>query len=142
CEARAAAVALRERYEGESEGTFLYLVDDKHRKLRRFPIREGQGLIGWVMKNSDVLLTTDAPNDPRTDAAYDELVGFHSQTALVVPLEGEEQTTMGAIALYNKRDSKGFSGEDRSLLELIGANASTAIRLQMAREQHEREERL
>jgi signal transduction histidine kinase len=49
---------------------------------------------------------------------------------------------MGAIALYNKRDAKGFSGEDRSLLELIAANASTAIRLQMAREQHEREERL
>lgn len=142
CEARAAAVALREP--GESEGeesAFLYLVDDKHRKLRRFPLREGQGLIGWSMSHGDVVIAADAPNDPRTDNAFDELVGFHSQTALVVPLEGEERTTMGAIALYNKHGS-GFSGEDRALLELIAANASTAIRLQMAREQHEREERL
>lgn len=143
CEARAAAVALREP--GESEGelsSFLYLVDDKHRKLRRFPLREGQGLIGWSMMKGDVVITGDAPNDERTDTAFDELVGFHSQTALIVPLEGEDRQTMGAIALYNKRDAKGFSGEDRSLLELIAANASTAIRLQMAREQHEREERL
>ena len=143
CEARAAAVALREP--GESEGelsSFLYLVDDKHRKLRRFPLREGQGLIGWSMMKGDVVITGDAPNDERTDSAFDELVGFHSQTALIVPLEGEDRMTMGAIALYNKRDAKGFSGEDRSLLELIAANASTAIRLQMAREQHEREERL
>jgi len=143
CEARAAAVALREP--GESEGelsSFLYLVDDKHRKLRRFPLREGQGLIGWSMMKGDVVITADAPNDERTDSAFDELVGFHSQTALIVPLEGEDRMTMGAIALYNKRDAKGFSGEDRSLLELIAANASTAIRLQMAREQHEREERL
>ena len=143
CEARAAAVALREPGESEGEeGAFLYLVDDKHRKLRRFPLRERQGLIGWSMSEGEVVLSSDAPNDERTDNAFDELVGFHSQTALVVPLEGEDRTTMGAIALYNKRDHAGFSGEDRSLLELIAANASTAIRLQMAREQHEREERL
>jgi signal transduction histidine kinase/putative methionine-R-sulfoxide reductase with GAF domain len=144
CEARAAAVALREPGEGEGEeSAFLYLVDDKHRKLRRFPLREGQGLIGWSMSYGEVLIAADAPNDERTDSAFDDLVGFHSQTALIVPLEGEDRATMGAIALYNKRDRHGgFSGEDRSLLELIAANASTAIRLQMAREQHEREERL
>ena len=156
CEARAAAVALREPGESEGESSpFLYLVDDKHRKLRRFPLREGQGLIGWSMANGEVVIAADAPNDQRTDTAFDELVGFHSQTALIVPLEGEDRATMGAIALYNKRDGAvrssearartadaGFSGEDRSLLELIAANASTAIRLQMAREQHEREERL
>src|SRR5262249_9554132 len=35
-----------------------------------------------------------------------------------------------------------FQEEDRALLLLIAANASTAIRLQMARESREREERL
>ena len=143
CEARAAAVALREPGEGEGEETpFLYLVDDKHRKLRRFPLREGQGIIGWSMSHGEVVIAADAPHDPRTDTAFDKTVGFESQTALVVPLEGEERSTMGAIALYNKHATSGFSGEDRALLELIAANASTAIRLQMAREQHEREERL
>ena len=49
---------------------------------------------------------------------------------------------MGAIALYNKRGGRPFTDEDRALLELIAANASTAIRLQLSREAREREERL
>src|SRR4029079_17935226 len=59
---------------------------------------------------------------------------------------------MGAIALFNKRRypgsqprisaEDGFTEEDRALLLLIDANASTAIRLQMSRESREHEERL
>jgi signal transduction histidine kinase len=49
---------------------------------------------------------------------------------------------MGAIAIYNKRGARPFNDEDRELLELVAANASTAIRLQLSREGREREERL
>ena len=144
CEARAArrraARAGRERGRAAS---FLYLVDDKHRKLRRFPLREGQGLIGWSMAEGEVVITHDAPNDERTDTAFDELVGFHSQTALIVPLEGEDRADDGRDrALQQARRDAASPARTASLLELIAANASTAIRLQMAREQHEREERL
>ncbi|CAN5664842.1 hypothetical protein BH09MYX1_BH09MYX1_16770 [soil metagenome] len=137
--ARAAAVALREAGSG---AIALYLVDDKHKRLRRFPLREGQGLIGCAMRHNEVVETADAPHDKRTDPELDTRIGFTTQNALAMPLEGEERDAMGAIALYNKRDAAGFDGEDRSLLLLVAANASTAIRLQMAREQREREERL
>ncbi|RYG70408.1 HAMP domain-containing histidine kinase, partial [bacterium] len=43
---------------------------------------------------------------------------------------------------YNKIGGRGFSEADRALLVLIGANASTAVQLQLAREMREREERL
>ncbi len=138
-EARAAAVALRDVATG---AIFLYLVDDKHKRLRRFPLREGQGLIGHCMRSSETLLTREAATDPRRDAELDHATGFLCENALCVPLEGEEGATVGAIALYNKRDPAGFSGEDTALLRLIAANASTAIRLQEARESREREERL
>ena len=72
-----------------------------------------------------------------------------------MPLEGEDGDAMGAIALFNKRKLPGstprlgsatreeeFTEDDRALLLLIAANASTAIRLQMSRESREREERL
>jgi signal transduction histidine kinase len=49
---------------------------------------------------------------------------------------------MGAIAIYNKRGTRAFTAEDRALLALVAANASTAIRLQLSREGREREERL
>jgi signal transduction histidine kinase len=49
---------------------------------------------------------------------------------------------MGAVALYNKRGGRPFNEEDRKLLELVTANASTAIRLHLSHEVREREERL
>lgn len=139
CEARAAAVALRD---ATSEEISLFLVDDRHKKLRRFPLREGQGLIGHAMRYGEVVLSNTAETDRRTDRALDELMGFAANSALAVPLEGEESRPMGAIALYNKRHDDGFNDEDRGLVLLVAANASTAIRLQQAREAREREERL
>jgi signal transduction histidine kinase len=139
CEARAAAVALKD---GESNQTFFHIVDDKHKRLRRFPLAPGQGLIGWAMANNEVLITADAPADPRTDADLDDRIGVHCKSAIALPLEGEDRTPMGAIALYDKRHVRGFTEEDKALLQLIAANASTAIRLMSARMEREREERL
>ncbi len=137
CEARAGAVMIRE----ETGVLTLHVRDEKHAKLRRFTMKDGQGFIGWAMRNDEVLVTNDAIDDPRRDAAFDSQVGFDCEAVLAVPIEGEGEKPLGAIALYNKRE-RGFTEEDRALLILITANASTAIRLQQAREAREREERL
>jgi signal transduction histidine kinase/putative methionine-R-sulfoxide reductase with GAF domain len=136
-EARHGAVMLKE----DTGVVTLHVREEKHPKLRRFTMKEGQGLIGWSMKHNEVLLTNDAFDDDRRDPDLDDHVGFDCEAALVVPLEGEGSKPLGAMALYNKRD-RGFTEDDRALLVLIGANASTAIRLQQAREAREREERL
>jgi signal transduction histidine kinase/putative methionine-R-sulfoxide reductase with GAF domain len=138
CEARAGAVMLREDASGMLT---VHVLDERHRKLRRFTMKEGQGLIGWAMRHNEVLLTNDALEDPRRDKDLDGTVGFDCDAALAVPLEGESGKPMGAIALYNKRD-RGFTEEDRALIVLVGANASTSVRLQLSRETREREERL
>jgi signal transduction histidine kinase len=137
CEAHAGAVMIRE----DTGALTLHVRDVKHTKLRRFTMKEGQGLIGWAMRHDEVLITNDATDDPRRDAALDAQVGFDCEATLAVPIEGEGEKPLGAIALYNTRD-RGFTDEDRALLVLITANASTAIRLQQEREAREREERL
>ncbi len=139
CEARAAAVALRSVPDGPIS---LHVVDNKHKKMRRLALEEGQGLIGYSMLHDEVVLTTSDVPDGRADKELDDLVGFACDSALAVPLEGEEGRSIGAIALYNKRNAAAFSDEDRALLLLIAANASTSVRLQLAREEREREERL
>ncbi len=140
CEARMGAVALRDPEEGTGA---LFIIDERAKKLKRLPYPENAGLVGWSMRNNQVLLTADAENDPRRDEDLDLRVGGgRARTALVIPLEGEHTAPMGAIALYNKRGARAFNDEDRELLELIGANVSPAIRLQLSRESREREERL
>ena len=140
CESRVGAIALRDPEEGA--GT-LYVIDERAKKIKRLPYPQDAGLIGWAIKNDEVLVTSDAQSDPRHDPTVDDRIGAGvAKTAMVVPLEGDHDTPMGAIAIYNKRLGRPFSDEDRGLFELIVANASTAVLLQLSREAREREERL
>jgi signal transduction histidine kinase/putative methionine-R-sulfoxide reductase with GAF domain len=140
CEARMGAVALRDP---EARTGALYIIDERARKMKRVPFPEDTGLIGWAIRNAEVLITSDAENDARRDDALDERVGgARAKTAIAVPLEGENGAPMGAIAIYNKRGGRTFSEDDLELFQLIAANASTAFRLQLSREAREREERL
>jgi signal transduction histidine kinase/putative methionine-R-sulfoxide reductase with GAF domain len=140
CEAKMGAVALRDP---EQRTGALFLIDERAKKMKRVPYPDDSGLIGWAIRNNEVLVTSDAENDPRRDEAFDERVGGAlAKTAIAVPLEGEQEAPMGAIAIYNKRGGRPFTEEDRELFELITANASTAIRLQLSREARESEERL
>jgi signal transduction histidine kinase/putative methionine-R-sulfoxide reductase with GAF domain len=140
CEARMGAVALRDQEERTGD---LYVIDERAKKMKRLPYPEDVGMIGWAIRNDEVLVSADAEKDPRRDEELDQRVGQgRAKTALVVPLEGEHGAPMGAIAIYNKRGAHAFSAEDCELLKLIAANASTAIRLQLSRDSLEREQRL
>jgi signal transduction histidine kinase/putative methionine-R-sulfoxide reductase with GAF domain len=140
CEAKMGAVALRDEEERTGD---LYVIDEQAKKMKRLPYPEDVGMIGWSIRNDEVLVSADAEKDPRRDEELDQRVGQgRAKTALVVPLEGEHGAPMGAIAIYNKRGVHPFSSEDTELLKLIAANASTAIRLQLSRDSLEREQRL
>ncbi len=140
CEAKMGAVALRDQEERTGD---LYIIDERAKKMKRLPYPEDVGMIGWAIRNDEVLVSADAEKDPRRDEELDQRVGQgRAKTALVVPLEGEQGAPMGAIAIYNKRGGHAFSAEDTELLKLIAANASTAIRLQLSRDSLEREQRL
>jgi GAF domain-containing protein len=135
CEAKMGVVALRDP---ESRTGAIHVIDERAKKLKRVDYPADVGLIGWAIKHNQMLVTNDAESDPRYDAALDARVGRVggeiAKTAIAVPLAGEHDAPMGAIAVYNKSRGSPFSDEDRELLELISANASTAIRLQLSRE--------
>jgi len=134
----AGAFALRD---AGTEVAHLSLMRSDDTKLVRTRVRANLGFTGAAMADGEVVFTNEAQTHPSHDATLDELLGQPARSCIAVPLEGEEGEPMGAIALYNKATG-GFSEEDRALLLLIAANASTAIQLQMSRESREREERL
>ncbi|HVH46116.1 MAG TPA: GAF domain-containing protein [Labilithrix sp.] len=133
----------------------LYLMFQGDDTLHRHPVKAGIGLMGAAIADGEVVFTNDASSHPSHDRSFDDLLREPMRGCIAVPLEGEEGDAMGAIALFNKRKIPGsvprlnqasrdeeFTEEDRALLLLIAANASTAVRLQMSREAREREERL
>lgn len=133
----------------------LYLMFQGDETLHRHATNASSGLLGAAIAEGEVVFTNDARAHRSYDPAFEELLGEAMRGCIAVPLEGEEGDAMGAIALFNKRRLPGsvprlsaatrdeeFTEEDRALLLLIAANASTAIRLQLSREAREREERL
>lgn len=116
--------------------------------LSRHTLAREQGLPGAAMHDGEVVFTNDARVHPKHDPELDELLGRPVRACVAVPLEGEDGEAMGAIALFDKAgpgpagQPLDFDEEDRALLLLIAANASTAVRLQLSREAREREERL
>jgi signal transduction histidine kinase/putative methionine-R-sulfoxide reductase with GAF domain len=150
CEARAAAVALRDAITGQ---LYLHVAEEKplpagssggrpSLRLRRLPMKEGEGIIGSAMLKGEIVATNAEGNETHRIGETSEIPGIDCSAVLAVPLEGDDGLPMGAIALYDKRDMVAFTEEDRGLLVIIAANASTAIRLQLSREAREHEDRL
>ena len=138
-EALAGAFALRDH---GTEISQLYLMSAGDDHLIRTAVPGNKGFTGLAISEGEIVFTNEAQSHPAHDPALDALLGEPCHSIICIPLEGEDGEVMGAIALYNKGGDKGFDEDDRALLLLIAANASTAIQLQLSREAREREDRL
>ncbi|WP_437286939.1 GAF domain-containing protein [Sorangium sp. So ce406] len=115
-------------------------------EVKRIAMRRGEGIVGRAMVHNEAVWFSsegggdegDTPVSPRLA----QLLGAELKTAIAVPLEGEDAVPIGAMALYNSRKPHGFSKDDRALLRLVSANASTALRLFRSRLEREQSERL
>ena len=140
-EALAGAFALRHAGPDGSTAAHLYVMSQGDTTLARLPMLADAGFAGLAMAEGEVVFTNDAQSQANHDKALDQMLGEPCRACIAVPLEGEDGETIGSIALYNKTTGD-FTEEDRALLLLIAANASTALQLQLSRESREREERL
>jgi signal transduction histidine kinase/putative methionine-R-sulfoxide reductase with GAF domain len=161
CDGEAGALMVDE---GEG-GVWLYFVDhDSGRgvlggrtasattvsvEVKRVAVKRNEGILGWAMVHNEALslpqdisrLSGEALDGP-VSARLNNILHVSVSSAIAVPLEGESDEAVGAIALFNSKKPHGFSQDDRALLRLISANASTAVRLFRSRIERERSERL
>ena len=145
CEAQAGGLLIDEP-EG---GVWLYFVDAGSRRdgveVRRVAQKRGEGVIGWAMSHNEAVSLPPEYNrsdDAPASSRRAQVLGVSIQSAIAVPLEGEDGVPIGAMGLFNSRKASGFSQDDRALLRLVSANASTAVRLFCSRVERERSERL
>ena len=138
CDARGGAVLLA----ADDSGDLVAYgqPSDPFAELFRVGIKSGEGILGSVAASSEPLLAS-GEEMPAISPRFEGRFEFPIKSVLAVPLDGETQT-IGAIALYNKRDDGAFAQEDFAILRLVAANVSTAVRLFSASTAREREERL
>lgn len=133
--------------EGE-EGMFLYFVDaarGKSPEVKRVGVRRGEGILGLAMRTNEAQHLPQ-PNTrmsgPPVSSRLGSVLGIEVKSAIAMPLEGPDDSPIGALALYNAARQGGFSQDARALLRLISANASTAVRLFVSRIEREQSRRL
>ncbi|AUX47862.1 hypothetical protein SOCE26_093880 [Sorangium cellulosum] len=119
-------------------------------EVKRIAMSRGEGVIGRAMAHNEAVVFSlddsadgaggewNRPVSPRLA----QMLDAELTTAIAVPLEGEDAVPIGAMALYNSKKPQGFSKDDRALLRLVSANASTALRLFRSRLEREQSERL
>ncbi len=139
CEARAGALLLST----EDTGDLVAHIYDRERpgELLRTGLKAGEGFLGQALASGEEIVVTDASSDPRFNPRVEGRLGFDVVTVLAAPLDAEAGS-IGALALFNPSGARPFDDDDLSILRLVAANVSTAVRLFNANSAREREERL
>lgn len=139
CEARAGALLLA----AEETGDLVAHVYERERggELLRIGVKSGEGFLGHAMANGAELVLSAASSSAHFSPRVEGRFPFAVEAVLVAPLDGEA-ASIGAIALFNPSDARPFDDDDLSILRLVAANVSTAVRLFNANSAREREERL
>ncbi len=138
-EARGAALLVAE----EDSGDLVQYVYDAEApdKLAQIGVKAGEGLLAAAMGRDELLRVAPGEQSAHWREAVEGRLPFLVESALVLPLEGDH-APLGAVGLFGAVGAPAFGEEDESLMRLVGANVSTAVRLFFASQARERGERL
>jgi signal transduction histidine kinase len=138
-EARGAALLLAEDGSGD---LVQYVHDaDSPGSLERFGIKSGEGFLSRAMSQRDPLRVPSARGAADFSDRVEGKFSFPVESVAALSLEGDG-ASLGALGIFSKRGGRSFTDQDLSLLSLVTANVTTAVRLFQASAARERSERL
>jgi signal transduction histidine kinase len=95
------------------------------RSLVNLRLGPGEGIVGWVAQHGQSVISTCVSDDPRFTSTVDFESGFHTVSALAVPLRIRD-TVIGALETVNKLYGD-FDEHDCTMLETLALPAAIAI---------------
>ena len=122
-----------------AKASSLLLLDQKTKKLyfkvatgkeketvKKFEIKLGEGIAGYVAKTGNSLLIPDATKDPRWNKQISDQIGFKTRSIACVPMKVNDDV-IGAIEFINKEEEGTFTSEDVELLTVFADLAAISI---------------
>ncbi len=123
----------------EAEASSLLLIDevteslyfhvalgDKGEQVKKFTLKIGEGIAGWVAKHSKPLLVPDVQKDSRFFKDISKRINYQTKSILCVPLTLKNKT-IGVLEVINKKGGGSFTIEDQHILESFSNLAGVAI---------------
>ena len=105
---------------------FHVALGDKGEEVKKFTVKMGEGIAGWVAKHSKPLLVPDVQKDDRWFKDISKKVNYQTKSILCVPLKLKDKI-IGVLEVINKIGGNSFSIEDQSLLETFSNLAAISI---------------
>jgi len=112
--------------EKTNELVFDVALGDAGQTLKTIRLKLGEGIAGWVAKENKPLIVNDPANDPRWTRRADDKTKFITRSILCVPMVHQGKL-LGVVQAINRKDSSGFSEEDRIVLEAFASQAGVAL---------------
>ncbi|MCL2043468.1 MAG: sigma 54-interacting transcriptional regulator [Treponema sp.] len=105
---------------------FEVALGAKGRDVKKFTVKMGEGIAGWVSLHNKPIIANDVNKDKRHLKKISSQIGYPVNTMLAVPLRVRDEC-IGVIEVINKSGGKVFSGDDLEWLELLSGQAALAI---------------
>jgi signal transduction histidine kinase len=93
--------------------------------LRGLSVPVDASIAGWIVKNRQPLILSDAAKDNRYFGHIGKVTNTKAKTLLGVPLIAKDNV-VGALEAINKRSGE-FTDDDLNVLSILGAQAAVAI---------------
>ncbi|MBB6478794.1 sigma-54-dependent Fis family transcriptional regulator [Spirochaeta isovalerica] len=105
---------------------FEIALGPKGSEVKKFSVKMGEGIAGWVAQNNRSLIVNDVEEDPRFFSKISEKVGYATTSILAVPMRVKDQC-VGVIEVINKESGRSFTDEDLEWLEIFSTQAGLAF---------------
>jgi adenylate cyclase len=116
-------------------GSLLFLENDeleiavafniKIKSMKKFRLKIGQGIAGYVAARGKSILVNDIEKSPHFYPMVDESSGFQTRSALCVPMVSQGRV-IGVIEVLNKINGE-FDTNDKDLLQSIATSVCIAL---------------
>ncbi len=112
----------------ETDNTLYFHValGDKSEEVKKYTLKMGEGIAGWVAKYSKPLLVPNVQEDKRWFKDISKQMNFKTSSILCVPLKLKDKT-IGVLEVINKIGGGSFTAGDQGLLETFSNLAAIAI---------------
>jgi Nif-specific regulatory protein len=105
---------------------FEVALGSKGNEVKRFTVKMGEGIAGWVAQNNKSIIVNDVAQDRRHLRTLSRQVGYPVKTILAVPMHIRDKC-IGVIEILNKAQERKFNQEDLEWLEIFASQAALAL---------------
>ncbi|MBI3585291.1 MAG: GAF domain-containing protein [Nitrospinae bacterium] len=105
---------------------FKVTKGEKSEEIKKYKLRVGEGIAGWVFKNKKPVIANDVYKDKRFKKSISQKLKYETHNILCTPLL-VKNIAIGVLEVINKELNSPFVDDDLRILNILANNISIVI---------------